>query len=62
MLPYFAALSQLVEPVKADLHNVMAEKLTAADRTMKESLNKLVSSQVSIVVWERAVPLFCSNI
>ena len=36
----------MIEPVKKDLHNVMADKLTAADATFKDSINRLVNSQV----------------
>jgi hypothetical protein len=37
----------MIDPVKKDLHNVMAEQLTAADATFKDSINRLVNSQVS---------------
>ena len=36
----------MIEPAKKDLHNVMADKLTAADATFKDSINRLVNSQV----------------
>ncbi|XP_067929845.1 enhancer of mRNA-decapping protein 4-like isoform X2 [Watersipora subatra] len=42
------SLGQLIDPVKRDLHSVMAEKLTAADKTFKETLNKLFNSQAMI--------------
>lgn len=40
------ALNQMIDPVKKDLHTVMAEKLTAADSTFTESIKRLVNSQV----------------
>ena len=43
-----AALMQITEPIKKDLHQVMAEKLTAADITFKENVKKLVNSSVSV--------------
>ena len=39
---------QITEPIKKDLHQVMAEKLTAADITFKENVKKLVNSSVSV--------------
>ena len=39
-------LNSLLDPVKKDLHNVMAEKLTATDHVLKENLQKLMHSQV----------------
>lgn len=41
-------MAQLLEPIKKDLHRVMAEKLTAADITFQESVGKLVSSQATV--------------
>ena len=46
--PCVIELNSLVDPVKKDLHNLMAEKLTAADSTFKDSVNKLVNSQVTV--------------
>lgn len=40
----------MLEPVLKDLHQVMGEKLTAADKTFRDQLNRLVNSQVRVLV------------
>jgi enhancer of mRNA-decapping protein 4 len=40
------SIAGIVEPIKVQLHNELAQKLTATDALMKDSIGKMVRSKV----------------
>ena len=47
---FFLAVTRSLEPVKEQLHQDLAQKLTATDSLLKDNIGKMVRSRVCIQI------------